>query len=74
MLPRDERDGTVVNLKGFVGRRNGEDRDLAIKVGDRFIKRFSVGGGGDRYPIVVSRKGMELWRAYLEVKDVEGQK
>jgi len=59
-----------VNFKGFVGNPNnntGEDRGYKIPTDHGLLRRHSVGGRGNAYPIVVSCQGREIGRVVVQL-------
>ncbi len=58
----------IVNFKGFVGRGNGEDRFLNIKLDNRLLKRYSINNSGNLYEITVSRKRSEFGKVFIKLE------
>ena len=62
----------VVNFKGYVGNRKnntGEDRGYVIHTGRDLWKRYSLGGAGQKYKVVVTRDRTVLGRLFVELTE-----
>ena len=66
-LPRNAQSEVSVNFYGFVGRGDGEDKDIEIKLDDSLLKGFSVNGSGKRYEIRVSWRKIVFGSIYVDI-------
>ncbi|MCK4967075.1 hypothetical protein KAS50_08590, partial [bacterium] len=66
-LPRNAQSEVSVNFYGFVGRGDGEDKDIEIKLDDSLLKGFSVNGSGKRYEIRVSWGKTVFGSIYVDI-------
>jgi len=63
----------IVNLKGFVGNpqnNTGEDRGFEVSTGSLW-KRYSKGGAGKQYKIVVTHEDKPIGKLYIDLIEPE---
>ena len=62
-----DKSGLKVNFKGFVGKGDGEDRNMKIVLGSGLLKRYSVDNAGEVYPITVSKNQREFGKVFVRI-------
>ena len=65
-------DGVGVNLRGFPGAPDGEDRGLPVDTGRDLLARWALDPEGRLYEIVVSYHQTPVGRVLIEVLDAAG--
>ena len=66
-IPSDDEFGVRVNFYGFVGRGDGNDMNMEIRLDDNLLKSYSVSEKGERYEIRVSRGNNIFGRIYVDL-------
>ena len=66
-IPSDDEFGVKVNFYGFVGREDGNDMNMEIRLDESLLKNYSVSGKGERYEIRVSRGNNIFGKIYVDL-------
>lgn len=62
-----DKESLIVNFKGFVGRKSGEDRSLEILLDKNLLKQYSLDKKGITYPITVSKNSQEVGKIFISI-------
>ena len=66
-IPSDDEFGVKVNFYGFVGRGDGNDMNMEIRLDDNLLKSYSVSEKSERYEIRVSRGNNIFGKIYVDL-------
>jgi len=66
-IPSDDEFGVRVNFYGFVGRGDGNDMNMEIRLDDNILKSYSVSEKGERYEIRISRGNNIFGKIYVDL-------
>ena len=66
-IPSDDEFGLRVNFYGFVGRGDGNDMNMEIRLDDNLLKSYSVSEKGERYEIRISRGNNIFGKIYVDL-------